>query len=121
MYNGNLNFHIFRHNLFRVHHTDLLLCRNNFLSLRQRPIVYRRKFQFFQILYHRHRTAKVSERYLSVLKMLCNKIFSLLYKCKGTIFILLRVGKIQALLVFRLGFACRQKPNVLECAVGFLQ
>jgi len=28
-------------------------------------------------------------------------------------------GKIQALLVFCLGFVCRQKPNVLECAVGF--
>ena len=28
------------------------------------------------------------------------------------------VGKIQALLVFCLGFACRQKPNVLECAVA---
>jgi len=32
---------------------------------------------------------------------------------------LLSVGKIQALLVFCLGFACRQKPNVLECALGF--
>jgi len=31
------------------------------------------------------------------------------------------LAKIQALLVFYLGFACRQKPNVLECAVGFLQ
>ena len=94
MDNGNLNSHIFRHNLFRVHHTDLFLCRNNVLSQSQRPIVYRRKFQFFQTLYHKHRTAQVSERNLSVLKMLCNKIFSLLYKRKGTNFILSGGGKI---------------------------
>jgi len=30
------------------------------------------------------------------------------------------LAKIQALLVFRFGFVCRQKPNVLECAVGCL-
>ena len=30
------------------------------------------------------------------------------------------VGKIQALLVFCLGFAFRQKPNVLECALALL-
>jgi len=29
------------------------------------------------------------------------------------------LAKIQALLVFCVGFVCRQKPNVLECAVGF--
>jgi hypothetical protein len=29
------------------------------------------------------------------------------------------MAKIQALLVFCLGFVYRQKPNVLECAVGF--
>jgi hypothetical protein len=28
-------------------------------------------------------------------------------------------GKSQALLVFSLGFACRQKPNVLDRAAGF--
>jgi hypothetical protein len=28
------------------------------------------------------------------------------------------LAKIQALLVFCLGFACRQKPNVLECALA---
>jgi hypothetical protein len=28
------------------------------------------------------------------------------------------LAKIQALLVFCFGFAYRQKPNVLECAVG---
>src|SRR5690554_785061 len=35
-------------------------------------------------------------------------------------FLCQRVGKIQALLVFCFGFACRQKPNVLECAVGII-
>jgi len=32
----------------------------------------------------------------------------------------LSVGKIQALLVLCLGFACWQKPNVLECALALL-
>src|SRR5690554_1974154 len=35
-------------------------------------------------------------------------------------FLCQRVGKIQALLVFCFGFACRQKPNVLECVVGII-
>jgi len=30
------------------------------------------------------------------------------------------LAKIQALLVFCLGFACRQKPNVLECALALM-
>jgi len=33
--------------------------------------------------------------------------------------VVLAVAKIQALLVFCFGFAGWQKPNVLECVVGF--
>jgi hypothetical protein len=43
------------------------------------------------------------------------------FLCSKLLFLFRALAKIQALLVFRFGFVCGKKPNVLECALAFLQ
>ena len=65
--NDNLDYHIFRHNPFRVYrNVPLHYCKFLYCPLRNQIVCYR-KFPFYQILYHKRRTAQVSERNLLVL------------------------------------------------------